>query len=144
MTYTTVSTTHFYPYHSHRSIISRHSSLQDTYFFPLCLHRLLLFSCYFFPSQNCYFLSVTFFPVTFFPITSSSRGYCCVVIFLVQIIFLQFCPLCDEQCPCEASPSQPACHMCKVSNVAPPPPSPSPLLAPNSTPRHTLIHSETW
>lgn len=28
--------------------------------------------------------------------------------------FLQFCKLCDEDCPCEPSPSKPNCHMCKV------------------------------
>ncbi len=72
MTCTTVTTTQFYPYHSHRSIISLYhvySSLQDTVtIFPLVLHRLLLFllvtfflaktvtiyPCYFF---SCYFLS---------------------------------------------------------------------------------------
>ncbi len=60
MTYTIVSTTHYYPYH--RSIISVHSSLQDSVtFFPLGLHRLLLF-----------FLAktVTFFPLLFFLLLS--------------------------------------------------------------------------
>ncbi len=62
MAHTTVSSTHFYPYHSHRSIISLHSSLQDTVtFLPLCLHRWLLFSLLLF------FLAKT---VTLFPLLS--------------------------------------------------------------------------
>ncbi len=74
MTHTDVSTTHYYPRYSHKSIISLHGSLLNTVtFFPLGLQWLLLFFLVtFFPSQNCYFLSITFFPVTFFPSTGIS------------------------------------------------------------------------
>ncbi len=36
--------------------------------------HLYAFLVAFFPSQNCYFLSVTFFPVTFFPSTANPKG----------------------------------------------------------------------
>ncbi len=67
MTHTRDITTRYYSHYSHRSIISLHySKLQDTVtFFRLAYTGCYFFPCYFFISQNCYFLSVTFFPVYF-------------------------------------------------------------------------------
>ena len=69
MTHTTVRTTHLYPYHSHRSIISRHSSLPLS-LFPLGLDRLLhFFLVTFVLAKTVTFFRYFFFPVTFFPST---------------------------------------------------------------------------
>ncbi len=67
MTHTTVSTTHYYPQYSRRSIISLHGSLLNTVtFFRLAYIWLLLFSLLLFFLAK----TVTFYPLLFFLLLS--------------------------------------------------------------------------
>lgn len=52
-----------------------------------------------------------------------ANAYLCTFLFIWNDLFdfacvhIQFCKLCDEDCPCERSKSKPNCHMCKVSSL---------------------------